>query len=153
MHSRCLQLLPFLLALTLISCSFAGCSQGTEQQRGVPEVSSPIKVAEINLRKSATSSSPPVYPQTALELNLSGTVVGYTEVSKEGEVTSIEVKESPSEILSEAVKDAVKKWRFNPAKMKTSGQAVPIVGELTFYFKIEEGRGVVDYPTKAEPQN
>ncbi len=80
----------------------------------------------------------PEYPQTARIKGIEGTVVVKIEVLPTGKAGAIEiVASSGSDDLDRAALDAVKLWRFIPAKDQNSGQpitcytSVPIVFRLT----------------------
>lgn len=55
------------------------------------------------------------YPQAAKRKGIKGVVRVEYIVSEKGLVESINVKESPSDLLSKAVTDAIKRTRFEPA--------------------------------------
>ncbi len=60
---------------------------------------------------------PPVYPRIARESGWEGTVLVRVAVQPDGSPDSIKVRKSSGhQILDEAAVEAVKKWRFSPAK-------------------------------------
>jgi len=60
----------------------------------------------------------PDYPPIARKLGKQGTVVLNVLVGRDGYVTKLEIdRSSGTESLDVAAYNAVKKWRFNPAKM------------------------------------
>jgi len=60
------------------------------------------------------SKEQPVYPPEAKMRNISGQVVLAAIISRQGTVDDLEVISSPSEILSGAAMEAVKRWRYKP---------------------------------------
>jgi protein TonB len=69
----------------------------------------------------------PAYPAFARQLNLSGTVKIKAVISPDGQVKNVEVVGGHPLLVNAAV-DAVKQWKYAPAKAET-----PI--ELQFHFQ------------------
>ena len=96
-----------LLAVMAIAVSGAICSlQGQEGQ------------GEIVRR--AKSKVEPVYPALARKMNLSGTVKVEVVVAANGSVKDAKVV-GGHPVLANAALEAVRKWRFEPASIETSG--------------------------------
>lgn len=89
-------------------------------------------------RKSAITSTMPIYPEEAIRLGISGVVYIRFETSPEGEVVRIKVKPTTQPLLSKAVVDAVKDWRFSPWR-GPDGLAEPVFSRLAFNFVIITG--------------
>jgi TonB family protein len=62
----------------------------------------------------------PVYPELARKMNISGTVKVQVVVAPNGSVKDAKVV-GGHPVLASAAMDAVKKWRFEPATMESSG--------------------------------
>jgi TonB family protein len=62
----------------------------------------------------------PVYPELARKMNLSGTVKVQVVVSPNGTVREAKVI-GGHPVLANAALDAVRKWRFEPAAIESSG--------------------------------
>ena len=62
----------------------------------------------------------PVYPELARKMNISGTVKVQVVVAPNGSVKDAKVV-GGHPVLANAAMDAVKKWRFEPATMESSG--------------------------------
>jgi TonB family protein len=77
-------------------------------------------------QRKAIDNPPPAYPAFARHLDLAGTVKIKAVVTAEGQVKQIEVV-GGHPLLVNATLDAVKRWRYAPAKTET-----PI--ELEFHF-------------------
>jgi len=61
---------------------------------------------------------PPVYPELARRMHVSGTVVVHLTVQPDGSVSDTKV-ESGHALLSPAAQEAVRRWRFEPASDTT----------------------------------
>jgi protein TonB len=82
------------------------------------------------------SNPPPVYPLAARRRGVEGTVLVRAEISAGGECQRAELKKtSGHEMLDNAALEAVKKWRFVPAKR--GSQAVIAWVEVPITFKLE----------------
>ena len=82
------------------------------------------------------SNPPPAYPLAARRRGIEGTVLIRSEVSATGECLRAELKKtSGHEMLDHAALEAVKKWRFVPAKR--GSQAVVAWVEVPITFKLE----------------
>jgi TonB family protein len=63
--------------------------------------------------RAVKSRVPPVYPEIAKRMKITGEVVLSVTVNAEGKVTNVK-KVSGNNMLSIAAQDAVNKWRFEP---------------------------------------
>jgi len=82
------------------------------------------------------SNPPPAYPLSARRRGIEGTVLVRAEVAAGGECLRAELKKSSGhEMLDHAALEAVKKWRFVPAKR--GSQAVVAWVEVPITFKLE----------------
>lgn len=82
------------------------------------------------------SNPPPSYPMSARRRGIEGTVLVRAEVAAGGECLRAELKKSSgAEVLDQAALEAVKKWRFVPAKR--GNQAVVAWVEVPITFKLE----------------
>jgi len=107
-----------------------------------PPAPAPVQpVAELPLelpRYNAAylSNPPPAYPLAARRRGIEGTVLVRAEVAAGGECLRAELKKSSgAEVLDQAALEAVKKWRFVPAKR--GNQAVIAWVEVPITFKLE----------------
>ncbi len=71
-----------------------------------PDVTRPVRVG-------GQSAS---YPERARRMNLRGTVLIDLIVDENGQPTDLQVKESAGPVLDEVVLEAVRTWRFEPAR-------------------------------------
>jgi TonB family protein len=70
-------------------------------------------------RRAIVSKVPPVYPELARRMHVSGVVVLQLVVAPDGSVSDAKV-ESGHALLGNAAQDAVRRWRFEPAAETTS---------------------------------
>ena len=70
--------------------------------------------------RRAKSRVQPVYPDLARKMNITGTVKVEVTVNPNGTVKDAKVV-GGHPVLAGAALDAVKKWRFEPAAMESSG--------------------------------
>jgi TonB family protein len=105
-----------------------------------------IRVGEDGMRKSASKTTMPSYPEAALKKHEQGVAVVEVEYDAKGDVVNTNVLETPSKSIGDAVVRAIKQWKFIPSK-KQDGTPVSVRGKLTFYFEIDkEGIGRVQNP-------
>lgn len=70
--------------------------------------------------RRAKSKVQPAYPELARKMNITGTVKVEVVVSPNGTVKEAKVI-GGHPVLASAALDAVRKWRFEPASMESSG--------------------------------
>jgi TonB family protein len=76
--------------------------------------------AQGEIVRRARNKVQPVYPELARKMNITGTVKVEVVVSPNGSVKEAKVV-GGHPVLANAALDAVKKWRFEPATMESSG--------------------------------
>ncbi len=105
-----------------------------------------IRVGEDGMRKSASKTVMPSYPEEALKKRQQGVAVVELQYDAKGDVVSTSVLEAPSKSIGDSVVIALTQWKFVPSK-KRDGTPVSVRGKLTFYFEIDnEGNGLVQNP-------
>ena len=88
------------------------------------EVSLPAPIIPPNFVAAYLDNPPPAYPQSSKRLGETGTVLLRVRVSALGRAESVELERSSGYTrLDRAALDAVRKWKFVPAKQ--GDQAVP----------------------------
>jgi TonB family protein len=80
----------------------------------------PAQEASSEIVRRAKNRVQPVYPELARRMNLSGTVKVEVVVAPNGTVKEAKVV-GGHPVLASAALDAVRKWRFEPAAMESSG--------------------------------
>jgi TonB family protein len=76
--------------------------------------------SQSEIVRRAKSKVQPVYPDLARKMNLAGTVKVQVVVAQNGTVKDAKVV-GGHPVLATAALDAVRKWRFEPASVETSG--------------------------------
>ncbi len=97
------------------------------------------KTSEVTLRRMALTSVTPTYPASSVKAGLSGIAVADLVTAPAGDVQSVEILEAPDPAIGEAVRAALGQWKF-PAMPR------PMQAKMTFYFRIEQGKGRVVSP-------
>jgi len=78
----------------------------------------------------------PKYPESARADGVTGEVVLDLSVDTAGAVGDVTVVKDPDQRLSQAAVDAVRQWRFEPAR-DGKGNPVAVVYSVTVAFKLE----------------
>lgn len=127
-----------ILAASLVDC---GCGRSQRQ---------PITATtpEGGLRQSVTRVVQPLFPLQAILDHDIGVAVADVHVDAKGHVVSVQVLEAPAQCIAQSVSAAVRQWQFKPFST-SNGAPVLVSSLLTFYFEIEDGKGVVLDPDEA----
>lgn len=83
-----------------------------------------VALAHAAQNRRVVHKTPPVYPELARRMHLSGTVVLEVTVLPDGSVAQMRT-ESGHAMLAEAAQEAVRRWRFEPAP-ETSNTTVNV---------------------------
>jgi TonB family protein len=118
----------------------------TATLRGNHFVQVTAQVAEPTLRKLAIKVVMPTYPSKAVKRKRQGRVVIQVLLDEQGVVNTIKPVEAPDDDFFEAVKRAVKQWKFSAATLRDNRRPARIDGKLTFYFRFQKGSPVVSNP-------
>ena len=79
------------------------------------------------------NNAPPAYPKAARQRGMQGQVVLLVEVSAEGRVSGLRVKTgSGFDILDRAAVEAVRNWRFVPARRGAVAEAATVEVPIRF---------------------
>lgn len=104
-----------------------------------------VRVEEDGIRKSASKTVMPDYPEKAVKEGKQGVAVVELEYDGQGVVTEVKVIEAPTDTIGRAVVSAVKQWRFRTSSYK--GEPLAVRGKLTFYFVLDsDGKPRVENP-------
>jgi len=90
-----------------------------------PDVEPPIAIYK----------TPPKYPEEARKAHVTGVVVVQATIDEEGKVTDILPLKDVSPLLTEAAAEAIREWRFEPARYK--GKPVAVYYNLTINFRLD----------------
>ena len=104
-----------------------------------------VMVGEDGIRRSASKTVMPDYPEASKKRRSKGVAVVGVQYDGDGTVELVNVLEAPDEEIKNAVSEAVKQWRFRKSTYR--GEPLSVRGKLTFYFSIDQaGRGKVSNP-------
>jgi len=103
-------------------------------------------VPEKTLRQFAKVVVMPVYPDASRRSGAQGVAVAELKIDEEGTVQKVQILEAPDDAIGNAVVMALKSWKFQRPVDDSTGKAVRLSGKLTFYFVIENGKGIVRNP-------
>jgi periplasmic protein TonB len=92
-----------------------------------------VKVSQGVSQGLLVKSVQPVYPPTAKQMHVQGSVELMANIGKDGSITSVKVLSGPS-VLSRAAIDAVKQWQYKPYYL--DDQPVEIQTQITVNFKL-----------------
>ena len=83
------------------------------------------------------SQREPNYPEQARRAGIEGTVVLKIEILANGQAGQVYVfRSSGSELLDNAAADAVRRWRFVPAKLRETGQTIVCQTTMPVVFRL-----------------
>lgn len=80
--------------------------------------------------------APPQYPEEARKEKVQGAVVLEATIETDGKVSETTVVEDPDARLTAAAREAVAKWRFEPAR-DAKGKPVAVRYRVTVAFKLQ----------------
>jgi periplasmic protein TonB len=92
-----------------------------------------LKVSQGVSQGLLVKSVQPVYPATAKQMHVQGSVELLANIGKDGSITSVKVLSGPS-VLARAAIDAVKQWQYKPYYL--DDQPVEIQTQITVNFKL-----------------
>lgn len=78
---------------------------------------------------------PPDYPPDLRRDGVSGLVMVKCSIDEQGNVTETTVEKSSHEAFEKPAMDAVKKWKFKPAKQDGSPVAIKVTIPIKFVFE------------------
>ncbi len=78
----------------------------------------------------------PAYPEEAKKNRIEGVVVVEVVIDAEGKVEDVRMLEAPDTSLAQAAVDAVRQWRYVPAR-DSGGKAVKVLASVTINFKLK----------------
>jgi TonB family protein len=87
---------------------------------GMGTVGLRAQAAQSEIVRRAKSKVQPEYPELARKMNITGTVKIEVVVSTNGTVKDAKIV-GGHPVLASAALEAIKKWRFEPAAMESSG--------------------------------
>ncbi len=92
--------------------------------------------SDVDVKPMPLFRTRPVYPTKAMGKNITGMVKFKFLVDKDGMVKTVEIVEAePPEIFEDATVNAVRQWRFQPAKVK--GTPVSCWAQSTIRYELD----------------
>jgi len=122
-----------LFALAL-ACTMVAFSQFSVRAASCEETT-----AEETLRRFATKRVIPEYPASAIKSGLTGLVVADVCVPAGGGAASVEIVESPSHAIGQAVEDALKQWRFDTLYEQGNPSHTHGYGSRVVFYFVNQG--------------
>lgn len=131
----------------LFACLFLLSLNNVTITASLPQEEAPndwwVLMAEINARSSAVKTIMPEYPKEAIERGIAGIAQVKIGIDKRGRVAKIKAQPGTDRLVSKAVVDAVKQWRFK-LEPDPQGSGRYLLSRLTFHFIIDNGEGRVE---------
>jgi len=111
--------------------------KGIKVAQGRPQMLGPVKMSKMDSELTPMMQIRPIYPSRARMMGTQGHVTVRLVVNEAGEVTKITILQStPKGVFDNAVKRAVKRWKFRPKTV--DGKAVIQNGVLTINFSLDQ---------------
>ena len=95
------------------------------------------EIAEAELRSLATKTVMPTFTAAPNAKIVEGVVVVQLDIDEQGNITQLNIIETPDPALTAPLSDALRQWQFKPPHL--NGQPITIRGKLTFYYVIKDG--------------
>ncbi len=96
----------------------------------------PYRVGDGVSRPELISSTRPVYTEAARSARVTGTVILEAIITEQGDIENVRVLKGQPMGLDQAAVDAVKTWKFKPAKL--DGKPVKVYYVLTVNFQVDD---------------
>ena len=95
------------------------------------------EIAEAELRSLATKTVMPTFTAAPNAKIVEGVVVVQLDIDEQGNITQLNIIETPDPAITAPLSDALRQWQFKPPHL--NGQPITIRGKLTFYYVIKDG--------------
>jgi len=93
----------------------------------------PIRVASSLQKSLLIRQVEPVYPRLAIIAHVEGSVLAEARITQSGTIDSLRII-SGNPLLTQAVIDAVKQWRYQPTLL--NGEPIDVITTITVNFKL-----------------
>ncbi len=123
-------------AVTLFALMLAAGIVWPAQKPGDEKAFTPLKLEKGMTAPTLVEKIIPAYPADAKNEKVEGSVKLEVVINTKGEVVEVKTVESADPRLSTAATDAVKQWKFTPAKDK-QGKPVQCKSSITVNFKLK----------------
>lgn len=108
-------------------------SQSAPAKEETPPASAPAAVTAARFDADYLKNPAPVYPPLSRKLHEEGKVLLLVQVSANGDAENVQIKQGSGYLrLDEAATNAVRKWRFVPARRGSEPVASSVVVPLVF---------------------
>lgn len=114
--------------------SFDPAKSDAELQSPTPAPAGPIRIPQGILAGKRIKSVEPEYPMTAKMAHISGSVLLYAIITKEGTVRDLVPIASSGPMFSDAAIDAVRKWKYSPYLL--NGEPIEVGTTITVNFAL-----------------
>ncbi len=94
----------------------------------------PLKMSAVDEKPKLLKQINPIYPEIARKSQVQGVVIIQALIDKEGQVYIEKVVQSVP-MLDQAAIDAVRQWKYSPAKM--NGESVKVHADITITFRLK----------------
>lgn len=129
-------------AVALITCASALAlrmnvtDMAMQDQPSAQTAPKRIAVSAEVMAANKISGNIPKYPEDAKKARVSGVVTLAVIIDQEGTPTDVQVKESPSPMLTQSAIDAVQDWRWKPYLL--NGNPVEVETEVNVTYSLEK---------------
>ncbi len=113
--------------------TIAGIASAAGSTMPQPPAPATLKVSQGVTQGLLIKRVPPMYPPSAKEMHIQGTVQLLAAIGKDGKVTSVKALSGDS-VLARAAIDAVKQWKYKPYTLNS--EPVEIQTTITVNFKL-----------------
>ncbi len=122
----------FALFALMLAAGFVWAAQKPADEKAF----TPLKLEKGMTAPTLVEKITPAYPADAKDEKLEGSVKLEIVINPKGEVIDVKAVESTDPRFSTAATDAVKQWKFTPAKDK-QGKPVQCKSRVTVNFKLK----------------
>jgi periplasmic protein TonB len=113
--------------------AIAGIAGDTASSMPKPSAPETLKISQGVTQGLLIKRVPPMYPQSAKQMHVQGTVQLQATIGKDGNVSSVKAL-SGEPVLAHAAIDAVKQWKYKPYTLNS--EPVEIQTQITVNFKL-----------------
>jgi protein TonB len=124
-----------------------GVIGGAPKEEPPAAPSGPVRVGGKIHAPSKLNNVAPVYPPSAKQARVEGTVILEATISEQGRVTDVKVLRGIP-LLDNSAIDAVRQWHYSPTLL--NGTPVPVVMTVTVNFRLN-GDGRSSAPAAVKP--
>jgi len=113
--------------------AIAGIASSAGSSMPKPPAPETLKISQGVTQGLLVKRVPPMYPQSAKQMHVQGTVQLQATIGKDGNITSVKAL-SGEPVLARAAIDAVKQWKYKPYTLNS--EPLEIQTQITVNFKL-----------------